>query len=258
MKFNDLANITKNASEKSCNVTLDEILGSHRKSELKTVASERLIKKISKLNKNELKEVIAEDISRFLNRTLDTFNHFDMQAIYKIIKDEIVEDELKDSLYKLEKNHIVFTRIGKNTLNYYIPKDLLKKIAPYIKDNKEKIETNTKIFTLLSLCSPFYGVIKIDELVEIAKKELLKEFTNEQITMLILEHEKFNSSICIINGFVVDLGLYYADNYEQLYNARTKDIPYKTITEEDYLYFLDNYRCNNPFYDFLIKKLYEM
>ncbi|SUY46073.1 SecC motif-containing protein [Clostridium putrefaciens] len=170
-------------------LTLDYNLSKITKEELLYIAKNLYINKISKLNKEELKNNIIELYEDRVIMLIENMDNLRFEYLLQLAKldgykeyDNITDVDI-DTAYYLSDRALIFTGIIKDKHVVIMPKELQRIILSY--DNKEfraEMKKNEEIIKLFWGMCYHYGVLLIDDF-----KEIVKKYINYDISEMPLE-----------------------------------------------------------------------
>ncbi|MBU3206730.1 SEC-C domain-containing protein [Clostridium algidicarnis] len=169
--------------------TLDYNLSKITKEELLYIAKNLYINKVSKFNKEDLKNNIIELYEDRVIMLIENMDNLRFEYLLDLAKsggykeyDNIIDVDI-DTAYYLSDRAFIFTGIIKDKHVVMMPKELQSIILSY--DNKEfraKMKKNEEIIKLFWGMCYHYGVLLIDDF-----KELVKRYIDYDISEMPLE-----------------------------------------------------------------------
>lgn len=175
-------------------LTLDYNLSKITKEELLYIAKNLYINKISKLNKEELKNNIIELYEDRVIMLIENMDNLRFEYLLQLAKldgykeyDNITDVDI-DTAYYLSDRALIFTGIIKDKHVVIMPKELQRIILSY--DNKEfraEMKKNEEIIKLFWGMCYHYGVLLIDDFKEIVKKHINYDISEMPLEIILID-----------------------------------------------------------------------
>ncbi|WP_051652460.1 SEC-C metal-binding domain-containing protein [Clostridium algidicarnis] len=221
--------------------TLDYNLSKITKEELLYIAKNLYINKVSKLNKEELKNNIIELYEDRVIMLTENMDNLRFEYLLDLAKsggykeyDNIIDVDI-DTAYYLSDRAFIFTGIIKDKYVVIMPKELQPIILSY--DNKEfraEMKKNEEVIKLFWGMCYHYGVLLIDDF-----KELVKRYIDYDISEMPLEIMLIDAAIYYgefdCNGYIGADITVQNSNYILEKQSSREDLNFYNFTKKEIL-----------------------
>ena len=222
-------------------ITLDYNLSKVTKEELLYIAKNLYINKVSKLNKEDLKNNIIELYEDRVIMLIENMDKPRFEYLLDLAKfdgykeyDNIIDVNI-DTAYYLADRALIFTGIIKDKHVVMMPKELQRIILSY--DNKEfraEIEKNEEVIKLFWGMCYHYGVLLIDDFKELVKTYIDYDISNMPLEIMLIDAAIYYGEFDC-NGYIgADITVHNPSYILEEQKAR-EDLDFYNLTKKEIL-----------------------
>lgn len=215
------------------NISYKQMLESYSIVDLKSIGSAWELKGLSKFKKSELLEYIHDYIVNNLHTKFEMFNFDHLSIMSELIKGNNILGSFPEASEELMSLGIILEGLFSDSISVVIHKSVFDSFVAYYTKNQDKLAFNTFLKDYMDLATNLYGVLTVDEFVDMVfefndgsiNKEYIKEIslltakhtTNSNISNDYLYYYRLNEYIKVYNDITTREDLfYYKINHELL------------------------------------------
>lgn len=236
----------KLASKKKVKTTLKDCLNDSTVKALKYFAKEYDIKGFSKLKKQELADLLYENLidGEKIKNTLVGISLDELEIIKKVIKDKNfdVTEIFFENFIRIVMQGLVYLYNQDDKIILVMPDEFIEILKDYDFEQVTKVaEFENILLKYMKSCINLYGVIDIDYFVEIFDKNTSSKLTKDQLKQYFNDNDNSIGNIHLFKDmFVHEAIISYEGELEELLK-QTKDKQYKELDQESFLKYADDY-----------------